>query len=181
MEKKVNPANLVTFIRLVIGVIALVLFINNGLSFLNATLFLLFVALDGLDGYLARKLKCETAFGKNFDLITDGLIGFSLGLYLLFIGIVPIVYAVLISIPIVFISISIWIGLRIKNNTFISSKWKDLDGLAMFLTLFLFVINRKYSLIGVYLILVFFYVSNSKFLYEMIQLKRLNSENRKHS
>jgi phosphatidylglycerophosphate synthase len=177
MNKNLNPANLVTAIRLVIGVFALINFIYSGLNWINGTLFLLFVILDGVDGYLARKLKCETSFGKNFDFITDGLIAFSLAIYLLFIGVIPILYAVLISVPVLFMLIGVWLGIKIKKNTFINGDWKDWNGFALFLTLVLFVINHKYSLIGVYLILVFFYISYSKFLYDMIKLER----NQKHS
>jgi phosphatidylglycerophosphate synthase len=32
-----------------------------------------FLLLDGLDGYAARRLKCETAFGARFDMETDAL------------------------------------------------------------------------------------------------------------
>ena len=110
MNKNLNWANFVTLVRLIVGVFAVVNYIYSGLTWFNGGLFLLFVLLDGLDGYLARKLKCETPFGKNFDILADGLISFSLAIYLLLIGIIPILYAVLISVPVLMMLIGIWVG-----------------------------------------------------------------------
>lgn len=52
-------------------------------------LFAGFVALDGVDGFLARLLKQETVFGKNFDLLTDFTFGAAALFGFVLLGMIP--------------------------------------------------------------------------------------------
>jgi len=69
-----NPANLITFIRLLLG-IPLIYFLLNNKTLFAIILYVIILSLDFLDGFVARKLNCETIFGKNFDFAVDGLVG----------------------------------------------------------------------------------------------------------
>lgn len=72
-----EPANLVTTLRLMItvGVLLLAPQLSHGQIGLLAFLVLL---ADGLDGYLARRYKCSSAFGAYLDMETDALLVWSL-------------------------------------------------------------------------------------------------------
>ena len=66
-------ANFVTLTRLILSLASFACLIRKGPVCLVAALFLYLIAalMDILDGYLARKLKGETSFGKLIDPIAD--------------------------------------------------------------------------------------------------------------
>ena len=66
-------ANLMTFISLVCGLLAIYFLFNNYLLFFLFAL--LHLLADSLDGVIARLTK-STVFGKYFDGLTDGLVTF---------------------------------------------------------------------------------------------------------
>lgn len=68
--KNCNIPNTVTFIRLCIGLCSVYTLVQ-GYTLLTLIFFLIFIVSDKLDGFLARKLKQETTFGANFDVISD--------------------------------------------------------------------------------------------------------------
>lgn len=71
-----GPANLVTLLRAVLvcllaGLVGQVQ--TSSLGWLPAAIALAALALDGLDGWLARRRDCASVFGARFDQETDGL------------------------------------------------------------------------------------------------------------
>lgn len=76
MLKKLHPfggyANWVTFLRLT-GLLVLFAISGRLTNGQLATIFIVLVLLDGLDGILARRFHQETSFGANFDMETDAL------------------------------------------------------------------------------------------------------------
>lgn len=81
--QQLNLPNILSLIRIVLAfVFAIILF--NSLKFLAAGIFLLAVATDALDGYLARKYKQTTLIGKILDPAADRLLMLLTFLVLLF-------------------------------------------------------------------------------------------------
>ena len=74
--QKLNLANLISFLRILL--IPFILFTSithsQGLNYLASFIFLIASLTDFLDGYLARRLKLESKFGANLDLIADKLL-----------------------------------------------------------------------------------------------------------
>lgn len=68
-----NPANLLTFGRLIVGAFALVAFELDWLSTGVAVLLIAISAATDLDGYLARRLDCASDFGRFLDPLVDKL------------------------------------------------------------------------------------------------------------
>ncbi|MEM1121678.1 MAG: CDP-alcohol phosphatidyltransferase family protein, partial [Bacteroidota bacterium] len=66
-------ANLVTLSRFLVSTYA-VLFFTALLPLYAFSLFGLAIALDGLDGYLARKYQQSSALGATFDMTTDAFL-----------------------------------------------------------------------------------------------------------
>ncbi|HLD79485.1 MAG TPA: CDP-alcohol phosphatidyltransferase family protein [Candidatus Nanoarchaeia archaeon] len=166
-----NPANLITLIRLILGIPAIYFLLNNQTT-ISIIFYLIILALDFLDGFVARKLKCETIFGKNFDFITDGVVGGSIVLVLLIQNKVPLTYVYLFIPPLIMLTIAILWGIKISKNTFIPSKWRKLNGATLFLTVLLFMINKEPAIILAYIILVYIYISRIKHLLEIYRLAK---------
>ena len=145
MRKILNPANSITFVRLLIG-FGLLYFLYLDNKAISITLYLLFLSLDFLDGFVARKINCETLFGKNFDFLTDGVITFSAALILVLKGIVPLSYVFWISGAILLLLITIIWGTYIKKNTFIPSKWRKINATVFYVILLVFIVNHQFSL-----------------------------------
>ncbi|MBN1645925.1 CDP-alcohol phosphatidyltransferase family protein [Candidatus Woesearchaeota archaeon] len=70
MHKNFNIPNSITFFRLLF-VIPLVYFLVKEMRLYAIGLYVLFLLLDLVDGYLARKLNQSTSFGEIFDYIAD--------------------------------------------------------------------------------------------------------------
>ena len=168
-EKIVNPANAVTFVRLIIGLFS-VYFVYLG-DILGAYLFLAFGLLDIIDGKLARYFNCQTIFGKNFDYFIDLLITGLLSLVLLIIGRIPLLYALLMLPPIAMQIIGTYRGITRLRNTYVSSSWKNYNGIFGSLALLIFMVYGKESSPWVYLILIYFYVWGIKYNLEISNLK----------
>ena len=166
-----NIANAITLVRLVIGVLVIGLLYGNEKT-LSILLYLVFLILDLLDGMAARKWKCVTTFGNNFDLITDAGIGFLLAACLLIKGLIPLPYIILSSVPLCLFALATYEGRTISKNPFIPAKWRTLNGQVAFLIILLFIVNHRGSIIGAYLLLIYIYVSRIKHLIEVYQLKK---------
>ncbi|MFA4887160.1 MAG: CDP-alcohol phosphatidyltransferase family protein [Candidatus Nanoarchaeia archaeon] len=144
MNKIVNPANGITSFRLLLGLSLLYTALLYQTQ-LTTVLYLIFLGLDLLDGFVARKFKYETDFGKNFDLFTDGLIGFTLGGILGYQGFIPMLYFWLVLPLIILQCINVALGIFMTRKAFIPSKWRKLDGFICFSTILLFLIDQPFS------------------------------------
>lgn len=167
----VNIANAITLVRLLLGIALIGLLYGNEKA-LSILLYLVFLTLDLVDGMAARRWKCASTFGNNFDLITDGGIGFLLAVCLTLKGFVPLPYIIVSSVPLVLFAIATYEGSNISKNPFIPAKWRTLNGQVAFLILLLFMLNHHWSIIGAYVLLVYIYVSRIKHLVEVIELKK---------
>lgn len=171
MKKILNLPNTITFIRLLLGFGLLhFLYVDN--KTVSIILYVIFLALDFLDGFVARKLHCETLFGKNFDFITDGSIGFLAALILVIKGIIPLNYVLLVSGAILLLVIAIILGVYIQKNTFIPSKWRKVNGAVFYMILLVFMIDHSWTLPIAYLLLVYVYISRIKHLTEIFSINR---------
>lgn len=71
-----NPANKVTALRLVLGLLSVLLLVLVGKTAALVALlfFVVSVSLDKVDGHLARTRGCETTLGRSFDNATDNCV-----------------------------------------------------------------------------------------------------------
>lgn len=98
MDRGAEPmANLITLLRF------LLLFVLAALALraapvwqqINAPLIVLIIALDGLDGYVARRRREASAFGSIFDIVVDRVVENVTWLVLAYTHLVPISVAIL--------------------------------------------------------------------------------------
>jgi CDP-diacylglycerol--glycerol-3-phosphate 3-phosphatidyltransferase len=85
-------ANLITLVRLILlfVLVALVYRAAPEWQVVNAPLLLFIIALDGLDGYVARKRREATVFGSIFDITVDRVVEYVLWVVLAHVDLVPI-------------------------------------------------------------------------------------------
>lgn len=88
-EKAFNLPNAITGIRLM-GVPAAIWFMLEGQWVIATWVFLVAALTDGLDGFLARRLKQTTAIGAALDTVTDKALSLSVLMVLLSFGLVPV-------------------------------------------------------------------------------------------
>ncbi len=94
-----NVPNTIGVIRVILIVIALpFMYFTPGLWLISVSLIALSFLLDGLDGYIARKLKQITTIGSLVDVLADRITEYLLWIFFSGVGIIPI-WAPLIVIP----------------------------------------------------------------------------------
>ena len=84
----VNVPNFITFIRMIIGFVTLYFLFFDSL-FISGILLAVFLLLDLVDGWIARRLKQTTVFGAYFDNVLDGGVPLLYVLGLSLVGVVP--------------------------------------------------------------------------------------------
>jgi phosphatidylglycerophosphate synthase len=125
-----------------------------------------FLGLDVLDGFLARKFNCESVFGKNFDLVVDGFIGFLFSFVLVVIGIIDLLFVYLVIPAIVLLFVALVLGFKkMKKKTFAPAKWRKINGAVFFVIPLLFVLGIGWVS---YLLLIYVYVSRIVHLRELL-------------
>ncbi len=84
-------ANVITLTRLLLifPLVAMIYWASPGWLWLAPPLLLLIIALDGLDGYVARKRLETSVFGSIFDIAADRVIEYVLWTVLGHVGLVP--------------------------------------------------------------------------------------------
>lgn len=83
-------ANLITLARLIMAFVVLSLFgVHLYLDILLVGLIGLILFLDAVDGYVARKLNQESAFGALFDIIGDRIVECIFWVYFAVVGLIP--------------------------------------------------------------------------------------------
>lgn len=90
-------ANLITLGRflLLFVLVALALKAPPGWQQVNAPLLVLIIALDGIDGYVARRRGETSAFGSVFDIMVDRVVENVICLVLAYLNLVPLWVAIL--------------------------------------------------------------------------------------
>ena len=172
----INPANFITLFRLLLGFpIFYLTFIQN--KVLSVSLFIIFLLLDILDGFVARKLNCETRFGRIFDFVADGFVGFVILVILLINKSIPDLFLLLVAVPLVLFFIALVIGIIISKNTFVKSRWSKLNGVAYYVLILLFMIGTSITVKLSYLFLVYFYVYSITYFYDVLSIKKGNKKN----
>jgi phosphatidylglycerophosphate synthase len=92
--------SLITSIRVILAFVLLYSIINN-FGVLSITLFLIAIASDAIDGYIARKLGVTSPAGAYFDIIADFILVLTVFVAFVIDGIYP--YWILILIVLVFL------------------------------------------------------------------------------
>lgn len=70
-EKTLNLPNSITVLRFFLGIIVFAMIDRGGWWIATAVLFVIAVATDVLDGYIARKYNIVTTFGRIVDPFVD--------------------------------------------------------------------------------------------------------------
>ena len=167
----INIANAITAFRLILAA-PIAYFISKGQIVEAAMTYSLFLLLDVADGYAARRFKCETVFGKNFDFISDGIVGAVALAVLLFKGLIPIIYIVLLVIPMAAKSVYIAKSVKINKKSFVAARWSKLNGVVLLLIPLMFIIAHPFAVLIAYIFLIYVYVSSIKYIIEIRGLKR---------
>jgi CDP-diacylglycerol--glycerol-3-phosphate 3-phosphatidyltransferase len=94
---RIAMANIITLTRLlmIFPLVAMIYWASPGWLWLAPPLLLLIIALDGLDGYVARKRLETSVFGSIFDIAADRVIEYVLWTVLAHVGLVPMWVALL--------------------------------------------------------------------------------------
>ncbi len=135
-----TPANLISFVRLAVGVIFFYL-LFFGYRLAGIVALALFVLLDILDGYVARKFNCASDLGVLLDHGTDKMFAV-VTLFILFLkGALSPVFFTAFVVRDLALSIG-WIVVRFKKNRLVSSRfYGKLTGGFYFLMLFLYLLE----------------------------------------
>ena len=85
-------ANLITLARFVLlfVLVGLALWASPWWQQINAPLLVLIIALDGIDGYVARRRGETSAFGSIFDIVVDRVVEYVLWIILAYVNLVPV-------------------------------------------------------------------------------------------
>ncbi|RLE39203.1 CDP-alcohol phosphatidyltransferase family protein [Candidatus Woesearchaeota archaeon] len=87
-----SPANIITTTRLILlFVLVIFLYLNKNITnLISLGLIVIILLLDTLDGYVARKLKCETKIGSVYDIAADRIVENVLWIVFTGLGLIPI-------------------------------------------------------------------------------------------
>ncbi len=116
---KKNIANAISALRIVISPIIVFLLIKS--SFVLATVVYLFgLFTDVLDGYIARRYRLTSAFGKVWDPTTSAILFYSTSLTLVFLDNIYLVYPLLIGIYSIAASFVVMVSKDLRINNFLN-------------------------------------------------------------
>lgn len=136
-------ANAITAFRLLL-LVPLWLMVA-GSPYVATALFVVFLLLDGLDGFVARKLHIESRFGKNFDLIADGIGGLGTLCVLLVLGRVPL-WFILLAFPALLLMLwSLRLGAKVAPGTYVATKSKHVVGVAYYGIVLSFLLGMSWA------------------------------------
>ncbi|OHD25926.1 MAG: CDP-diacylglycerol--glycerol-3-phosphate 3-phosphatidyltransferase [Spirochaetes bacterium GWD1_27_9] len=104
-KEYINIANILTFSRIILGLVFLALFlfqfeaeVFSGfiLKIISFFVFVIAIITDGLDGYFARKNDKVTDFGKHFDPLSDSIFFIIVFLTFVIINLMPVYFFIII-------------------------------------------------------------------------------------
>jgi CDP-diacylglycerol--glycerol-3-phosphate 3-phosphatidyltransferase len=170
-EKIVNWPNLVTGIRLIIIPFYIASLINE--KKYTLVLFLIILFGDFLDGYLARKLKQTTHFGKLFDGITDTIFLFSTFISITILGKLSLMYLILLMLPrmITFAKES-YKRIIYKKIVYDTSIYRKTAAVLNFLLIFIFILKNNIQVEALVVILAGFLAMLLELLEQKIKNKK---------
>ena len=158
-RKIFTPANLISFVRVGVGMAFFyALFHRDKIS--GIVLLTLFVLLDILDGYIARRFNCTSDLGVVLDHGTDKFFAVGTLIILFLHGVIPsfIFYAFIFR----DVAMSLgWILVRVRRNLLMSSRfYGKLAGGFYFLLLFIYLLDFKRPLYPImFITLILYYIS----------------------
>lgn len=124
----INIPNLLSLLRILMTPFFIYSFFQPGLSWKLLTLFLFVLSTltDKVDGYLARKYECETAFGKFIDPLADKILITSAFICLVLYGIMAIWMVVIIIMRDIIVTYLRSYGRRVGSpvHTMEIARWK---------------------------------------------------------
>ena len=167
----VNIANVITALRFLVG-LPVMYYVYIGDMGIAIMLYVSFLMLDVIDGHSARKFGCETLFGKNFDFIVDGAISTGIVVALLLVGRMPLLFILLIAVPLLLKTVYIYRGIRIEGNSFVPAKWRKLNGITLFIIPLAFMIDHVSGAVIAYACVAYTYISSVKYVMEIRELER---------
>jgi len=90
-NKFINVPNMITILRIVLLFIVIHILLNNSFygKIISFFLVILIIFLDGIDGYIARKLNSATEFGAVFDIAGDRIVEQVLWITFAYINLIP--------------------------------------------------------------------------------------------
>ena len=124
--KIINIANIITFFRLFSVPIILLMILEDKLQ-IAFWIFLFASFTDIFDGFIARKLKIVTEFGKILDPVSDKILIFSILIALSYKSLIelPIVVIIVLRDFIILLGAVLSILLKKKNKLFSIKNWKN--------------------------------------------------------
>lgn len=173
-KKLLNVPNLITLLRFLLIIPLFFALINYQLLY-SISLVVLFVSLDVLDGFLARKLEQETKFGKHFDFISD--MSFSAVIFFtrLAQGYIE-AWIIIVILVLMFLQLLTIIWDMKDTGIFRNSRIKLLGATNMFAYLFLILFEpNNISIYLTYLLLVSMLYFDIDYFLEVRQIKKSNS------
>ena len=128
INKHINLANILSFSRIIFGIIFFILFLYtkiNNISIsslliidtISLIIFIIAIITDGLDGYFARKKDKVTDFGKHFDPLSDSIFFIIVFLTFLILGLLKWYFFVLIFLREAFMHILLRPYLKSKGKS----------------------------------------------------------------
>lgn len=143
-----NIPNILTVARFVLIPIFGYYLINEHF-FVAVSLFLIGGITDILDGYIARKYKLITSFGKLADPLADKLMQITALVILTRQGLIPMAFLIIVIAKELFMALGS-ISLYKKENVVVQANWYGkLATVVFFLVIVLVIILRKYNVSGV--------------------------------
>lgn len=135
--------NLISFIRLILIPVFCIYLIEGNKEILIILFLIIFVG-DALDGFIARKLKQETVFGKFFDAIVDTVFIFSSIIILYIIGQISLLYAILLLIPRAFTFLKgVYNYIKNKKIDYKTSIYRKIAGAILALLIFISILREN--------------------------------------
>ncbi len=158
-------ANLITIIRLILIIPLAIILYNNGIQNLfPAFIFIFIILTDFLDGYVARKYKQITSFGKILDPIVDKLLILVVTIVLIIKNIIPL-YSLFIFSRDIIIWLCAIIIMRKQKIVLASNIYGKTKTVLHFFSIFFVLIIGKWNIVSFDLLVLSFFTLIPELIY----------------